>query len=233
MPVRKMPQNLEAEMSVLGVAFLDNKDSISKICEELTPDMFYSDQNKKIFDSNKRTMTEELNSIPQKLTILASRIKKLNKDIEIKHEYYDNAKIMAKQKEELESEIYFKINQNLLSSEEVLIGKYKGFNLIVPTGVRVNDFRVIVKGEGEYYVELGTDKTVFLDKINKLINSFDDILINLINEKKKSERDIPELRAKIKEEFADEKRPEHNGCNGVAGRYYPGIAETGDPAVCP
>ena len=49
MPVRKMPQNLEAEMSVLGVAFLDSKDSLAKICEELTPDMFYSDQNKKLF----------------------------------------------------------------------------------------------------------------------------------------------------------------------------------------
>ena len=34
MPVRKMPQNIEAEMSVLGVAFL-NKNALVKICEEL------------------------------------------------------------------------------------------------------------------------------------------------------------------------------------------------------
>ena len=71
MPVRKMPQNLEAEMSVLGVAFLDNKDSLAKICEELTADMFYSDQNKKLFETLKSmyeskipiditTITEEL-----------------------------------------------------------------------------------------------------------------------------------------------------------------------------
>ena len=52
MPVRKMPQNLEAEMSVLGVAFID-KNATSKICEELTSDMFYSDQNKKIFEAIK------------------------------------------------------------------------------------------------------------------------------------------------------------------------------------
>ena len=32
MPARKMPQNLEAEMSVLGVAFL-NKNALVKICE--------------------------------------------------------------------------------------------------------------------------------------------------------------------------------------------------------
>ena len=70
MAVRKMPQNLEAEMSVLGVAFLD-KNALSKICEELTADMFYSDQNKKIFEALKSmhemripvditTITEEL-----------------------------------------------------------------------------------------------------------------------------------------------------------------------------
>ena len=52
MPVRKMPQNTEAEMAVLGVAFID-KNATSKICEELSADMFYSDQNKKIFEAIK------------------------------------------------------------------------------------------------------------------------------------------------------------------------------------
>ena len=36
---RKMPQNLEAEMSVLGVAFLDDK-LISKIVEEVNEDNY-------------------------------------------------------------------------------------------------------------------------------------------------------------------------------------------------
>ena len=52
MPVRKMPQNLEAEMSVLGVAFL-NKNALVKICEELYSDMFYSEANKKLFEAIK------------------------------------------------------------------------------------------------------------------------------------------------------------------------------------
>ena len=52
MPARKMPQNLEAEMSVLGVAFL-NKNALVKICEELYSDMFYSDANKKLFEAIK------------------------------------------------------------------------------------------------------------------------------------------------------------------------------------
>ena len=53
MPVRKMPQNIEAEMSVLGVAFL-NKNALVKICEELYSDMFYSEANKKLFEAIKR-----------------------------------------------------------------------------------------------------------------------------------------------------------------------------------
>lgn len=48
MAERQMPQNLEAEMSVLGVAFL-NKYALEKIVEELEEDMFYSDANRKIF----------------------------------------------------------------------------------------------------------------------------------------------------------------------------------------
>lgn len=45
---RKMPQNLDAEMSVLGVAFLD-KYALEKIMEEVDVSMFYSEANKKIF----------------------------------------------------------------------------------------------------------------------------------------------------------------------------------------
>ena len=45
---RKMPQNLDAEMSVLGVCFLDDR-VVSKVLEEVNEDMFYSDANKKIF----------------------------------------------------------------------------------------------------------------------------------------------------------------------------------------
>ena len=51
MPTRNMPQNIEAEMSVLGVAFLDNKSALTKICEELYPEMFYSDANRKLFEA--------------------------------------------------------------------------------------------------------------------------------------------------------------------------------------
>lgn len=48
MASRQMPQSIDAEMSVLGVAFLD-KYSLEKIMEEVDSSMFYNEQNKKLF----------------------------------------------------------------------------------------------------------------------------------------------------------------------------------------
>ncbi len=50
MSVRKMPQNIEAEMSVLSACLL-MPSAADKVCEELTADMFFSEQNRKIFES--------------------------------------------------------------------------------------------------------------------------------------------------------------------------------------
>ena len=47
-----MPQNLDAEMSVLGIAFL-NKNSLTKICEELYADMFSTEDNQVLFNAIK------------------------------------------------------------------------------------------------------------------------------------------------------------------------------------
>ena len=48
MPIKALPNNLEAEQSVLGSCFL-SKYALQKACETLTPDSFYSDKNGKIF----------------------------------------------------------------------------------------------------------------------------------------------------------------------------------------
>lgn len=52
MAERKLPQNLEAEMAVLGCSFLTNY-ALDKVCEELDSDMFISEPNKRIFDAIK------------------------------------------------------------------------------------------------------------------------------------------------------------------------------------
>ncbi len=72
MPTRKMPQNLEAEMSVLGVAFL-NKNAVVKICDELYEDMFYSDANKKLFAAIKSCYE---NKIPIDITTVKEELDK-------------------------------------------------------------------------------------------------------------------------------------------------------------
>ena len=59
MAQRKMPQNLEAEMSVLGVSFL-NKNAVVKIVEEISSDMFYNDANKKLFDAIKSLYEQKI-----------------------------------------------------------------------------------------------------------------------------------------------------------------------------
>lgn len=50
MATRVMPQNIEAEMSVLGVAFI-NPGAMESIMENLNEDMFFSEANKKVFQA--------------------------------------------------------------------------------------------------------------------------------------------------------------------------------------
>ncbi len=72
MPTRKMPQNIEAEMSVLGIAFL-NKNALTKICEELYSEMFYSTANQKLFEAIKSCYD---NRIPVDVTTIKEELDK-------------------------------------------------------------------------------------------------------------------------------------------------------------
>lgn len=50
MATRKMPQNLDAEMSVISACLL-MPSAADKVCENLSPEMFFSDANRKIFEA--------------------------------------------------------------------------------------------------------------------------------------------------------------------------------------
>ena len=54
---RVMPSNKEAEMSVLGVAFIDNS-LIDDICDSITSDMFFDERNKYLFEAIKELHDE-------------------------------------------------------------------------------------------------------------------------------------------------------------------------------
>ena len=72
MPIRTLPNNLEAEESVLGACFL-SKYALQKASENLTPDSFYNEKNSKIFSVLLELMEE---STPLDLTTVTSRLKK-------------------------------------------------------------------------------------------------------------------------------------------------------------
>ena len=72
MPNRVLPNNLEAEESVLGACFL-SKYALQKATESLLPESFYSDKNAKIFS----TLIElQEKNIPIDLTTITSELKK-------------------------------------------------------------------------------------------------------------------------------------------------------------
>lgn len=72
---RVMPHNPEAEMSVLGVAFI-SKEQIDKICESVTEDMFYDEKNRCIFNAIKELHS---NRIPIDITTIKNELDKNKK----------------------------------------------------------------------------------------------------------------------------------------------------------
>ena len=74
MALRTMPNNIEAEKSVLGACFL-SKYALEKACDSLTPETFYDDKNGKIFSAIHKLHEQK---IPLDITILTSELKNRN-----------------------------------------------------------------------------------------------------------------------------------------------------------
>lgn len=72
MATRNDPKSLEAEINALGCAFIDNN-SLEKICEELTSEMFYNEANSKIFAIIKELHTK---NIPVDSTTVINELEK-------------------------------------------------------------------------------------------------------------------------------------------------------------
>lgn len=68
---RTIPNNIEAEKSVLGACFL-SKEALTKAIEKLTPEEFYDDKNAKIFSSIKSLANDK---IPLDSTTITTRLK--------------------------------------------------------------------------------------------------------------------------------------------------------------
>ncbi len=72
MPLKQLPNNLEAEESVLGACFL-SKYALQKATESLSPESFYDEKNSKIFSAIIDLMEE---GTPLDLTTVTSKLKK-------------------------------------------------------------------------------------------------------------------------------------------------------------
>ena len=73
---RREPQNIEAEISVLGCGFL-SQEALDKIMDEVSEEMFYSEQNRTIFKAMKSLQT---NGIPVDINTVCNELDK-NKDL--------------------------------------------------------------------------------------------------------------------------------------------------------
>ena len=72
MAERKLPQNIEAEMSILGSCFLSTY-ALDKVCEEVSSEMFFSEPNRKIFEA---IYELHKNKIPLDSTTLINEIER-------------------------------------------------------------------------------------------------------------------------------------------------------------
>lgn len=79
MPIKTLPNNIEAEESVLGACFL-SKYALQKACESLTPDSFYDEKNGKIFAAMIALVDEKT---PIDITTVTGYLKKNNQLTEI------------------------------------------------------------------------------------------------------------------------------------------------------
>ena len=74
MPVRNLPNNVEAEESILGACFL-SKSALQKAIENLSPESFYNEKNAKIFQAMIDLFEEQT---PIDITTVTSYLKKKN-----------------------------------------------------------------------------------------------------------------------------------------------------------
>lgn len=79
MPIKSLPNNIEAEQSVLGACFL-SKYALQKACESLTSDSFYDEKNGKIFAAMSALVEEKT---PIDITTVTGYLKKNNELTEV------------------------------------------------------------------------------------------------------------------------------------------------------
>ncbi|MBQ3142173.1 MAG: replicative DNA helicase [Bacilli bacterium] len=160
--VTKEPQNLEAEIAVLGCAFL-SQTALDKVCEEVTADMFYSDQNRKVFNAIKELTTK---NIPIDSTTIVDYLEKNNElynvgGIEYITEIIDSVATASNLDQYIKILLEKSILRNLIN---------KSTNIITDCYEQKDEVEEIVENAERNILSINTDK------IGKDIKSIQDVL---------------------------------------------------------
>ena len=145
----------------------------------------------------------ELAELPGKIEYQQRLIEKCEDDttFAVNNEFeYD--KTMRK---EMRMKIYDAIVQNELSSEEVAVCSYRGFDVIIPTNMTKQKPFVYLERSGRYRVDMSLSETGTLVRVDNFINNigeYNDNLVNRLNALKVRESEI-KAELQTKDSYAD------------------------------
>ncbi len=151
----------------------------------------------KSYNDNRAKLVSESAVIPEKIKHEKDLIAlcELDKDLyaKSKREYsLDEAK-------DFRALVARKVNANFDNPAETYIGKYNGFDILVPSYMKGPEGKVIIKGNGKYYLEIGSEKGI-TTRLNNFLENFD-VQIKKYENVIKS---LKQRKAAIKEELSKE-----------------------------
>ncbi len=160
-------------------------------------------------------MEQELLAIPGKLEYQHNLIMKCEKDLDKYRKWQDKHSELADEtgrkaetenRSKLREKLQKSLKKHILESNEKTVAKYKGFSLVLPSGMTVKNPCIWVVGSGRYYVELGNNGTGNLIRIDNCLDTLDERLEKLKAGKEKLEnrkKDIEEGLAR-NENYSDQ-----------------------------
>ena len=115
-------------------------------------------------------------SIPSKKKDLTSLISNLKLDIELyknnKREYDD------KERQELRKKYWLSMMDHLRSNEEIELGIYQGFKVIVPMDLIEDSLYLIIRGNGNNRVSIGNSELGVMKRIDNVLEGLEEKLLS-------------------------------------------------------
>ena len=160
-------------------------------------------------------MEQELLAIPGNLEYQHSLIMKCEKDLYKYRKWQDKhsepadetgGKAETENRSKLREKLQKSFKKHVLESNEKTVAKYKGFSLVLPSGMTIKNPCIWVVGYGRYYVELGNNRTGNLIRIDNCLDTLGERLEKLKAGKEKIEnrkKDIEEELAR-NENYSDQ-----------------------------